>query len=71
MPLHMEHGVIAQDAEVAHVSSVIASTVRATLLLPDANVAGMHTSISTGLKTLHINRPYGSKNIKIRYPKGD
>ncbi|WP_265257063.1 RHS repeat-associated core domain-containing protein [Verminephrobacter aporrectodeae] len=36
-------------------------------ILPDGSVAGIHTSTSTGLKTLHINRPRGSQNIKIRY----
>jgi RHS repeat-associated protein len=36
--------------------------------LPDGSVVGVHTSTSTGQKTLHIQRPFGSQNIKIRYP---
>ena len=36
--------------------------------LPDGSVAGVHTSTTTGAGTLHINRPSGSQDIKIRYP---
>jgi RHS repeat-associated protein len=37
--------------------------------LPDGSVAGTHTSTTTGLDTLHIHRPRGSRDIKIRYPE--
>jgi len=37
--------------------------------LPDGSVAGTHTSSTTGASTLHINRPKGKQDIKIRYPQ--
>ncbi len=37
--------------------------------LPDGSVAGKHTSTTTGQDTVHINRPKGKQDIKIRYPK--
>lgn len=37
--------------------------------LPDGSVAGVHTSTTTGADTLHIHRPSGSRDIKIRYPE--
>ena len=37
--------------------------------LPDGSVAGLHTSTTTGLDTLHIHRPSGSRDVKIRYPE--
>jgi hypothetical protein len=36
-------------------------------VLPDGSVAGIHTSTTTGQTTLHINRPKGQQDIKIRY----
>lgn len=36
--------------------------------LPDGSSAGIHTSTTTGSTTLHINRPKGKQNVKIRYP---
>ena len=36
--------------------------------LPDGSVAGIHTSTTTGLETLHIHRPPGRRDVKIRYP---
>jgi RHS repeat-associated protein len=39
-------------------------------VLPDGSVAGLHGSTSDGTKgreTLHINRPTGKQNIKVRY----
>jgi len=38
--------------------------------LPDGSTAGVHTSTTTGAQTLHIHRPAGSRDIKIRYPGG-
>lgn len=47
--------------------------------LTDGSVAGVHTSSgksggkqgnNTGSKTLHIKRPPGKQDIKIRFPKG-
>ena len=38
-------------------------------ILPDGSVAGIHTSTTTGLDTLHVHRPSGSRDIKIRYPQ--
>jgi hypothetical protein len=47
-------------------------------ILPDGSRAGSHTSSgttggeageNTGSETLHINRPKGKQNIKIRYPE--
>lgn len=35
--------------------------------LIDGGVAGIHTSTRTGETTLHIHRPTGSRDIKIRY----
>jgi hypothetical protein len=37
-------------------------------VLPDGSVAEVHISTTTGAATLHINRPIGSQDIKIRYP---
>lgn len=37
--------------------------------LPDGSTAGTHTSSTTGHDTLHINRPEGKRDIKIRYPE--
>lgn len=37
-------------------------------VLPDGSMAGEHISSTTGNDTLHINRPPGKQNIKIRYP---
>ena len=36
--------------------------------LPDGSVAGVHTSTTTGARTVHIHRPTGKQDIKIRYP---
>ncbi|CAN7409186.1 RHS repeat-associated core domain-containing protein [Acidovorax sp. LjRoot117] len=38
-------------------------------LLPDGSTAGIHTSHTTGHQTLHIHRPIGSRDVKIRYPE--
>lgn len=38
-------------------------------ILDDNSVAGVHVSKTTGNKTLHINRPRGKRDVKIRYPK--
>jgi len=35
--------------------------------LPDGSVAGIHDSHTIGRPTIHIHRPDGSQNIKIRY----
>lgn len=37
--------------------------------LPDGSVAGTHVSTTTGAATLHINRPSGKRDVKIRYPQ--
>ena len=39
-------------------------------ILPDGSVAGVHDSTTTGVPSLHINRPSGKQDIKIRYPGG-
>jgi hypothetical protein len=36
-------------------------------VLADGSRVGVHTSATTGRETLHINRPRGKQNIKIRY----
>lgn len=38
--------------------------------LHDGSTAGVHTSTTTGAQALHIHRPPGSQDIKIRYPGG-
>ncbi len=39
--------------------------------LSDGSVAGIHISSTTGHKTLHINRPPGYQDVKIRFPGGE
>lgn len=49
-------------------------------ILPDGSRAGIHTSSGTsggtagennGSETLHINRPVGKQDIKIRFPEAE
>ncbi|QHE86273.1 RHS repeat domain-containing protein [Hydrogenophaga sp. BPS33] len=37
--------------------------------LPDKSVAGIHTSTTTGLTTVHVNRPPGRQDVKVRHTK--
>lgn len=37
-------------------------------ILPDGSTAGIHTSTTTGHQTIHIDRPSGKRDVKIRYP---
>ncbi len=38
-------------------------------LLSDGSIAGVHISTTTGLPTVHISRPPGKQNIKVRFPQ--